>query len=301
MPNLTRAQLLQAAATLPLLLNELQDQLAVTKAIAAVPPTWREVYATDFCSGFEVTDKGVGKDGRPCWRSDFAYGGRIVNNGEVGIYADPAVFSGTNPFPIVSGKRRMRSERLTKPISWNGNTYAYSSALMSAPYIPVGAGSRVECRMSLPHVMRKGYWPGFWLLPLKTSTEQNWPWPPEIDVMEWWNYNEADKADAFWNSLHTGTVANHKNDTKQISLASIGIAGDLTQALTYAVEITSTDIICFVNDTEVSRRANPAPSRKWYVVLDLAVAGDPWPGAPKVDTAFPQEVILDTLRVLKRV
>ncbi len=171
---------------------------------------------------------------------------------------------------------------------------------MSAPHIAVSVGQRVECDLSLPHVMRKGYWPGFWLMPIKDAKERDWPWPPEIDVMEWWLFNEGDRADAFWNSLQSGTPAAHVNDARQIDLASLGIAGDLTQVLTYAVEITGSEITCFVNDREVSRRANPAPSRQWYIILNLAVAGDPWPGAPDDAAQFPQEVVLKGLRVLAR-
>ena len=295
---MTRDQLLQAEVGLKLALAEIQAQLQAT-APATAAPTWKEVYKTDFITGFEVNDKGVDAAGKPCWKSDFPYGGRVVNNGEVGIYADPAVFAGTNPFPVVNGKRLLRSERMAKPITWGGKAYAYSAALMTAAHMPVGVGSKIEVRVSLPHVMRKGYWPGIWLLPLKTASEQNWPWPPEIDLMEWWNYNEGDRADAFWNSLHSGTIENHKNDGKQVSLSSVGIAGDLKQAVTHGAEITSTEIICTVNGKEISRRPNPAPSRQWYPVLDLAVAGDPWPGAPKADTVFPQEVILHELKVSK--
>lgn len=301
MPKLTRAQFLQAAALLPFLLEDVQAQTPKLDAVRARTGPWREVYHTTFGADFEVTDTGTGRAGKPCWRSDFAYGGRIVNNGETGVYADPVVFPGTNPFPLVEGKRRLRSERLTKPIRWKGQSYSYSAALMSAPHLPVGPGGRVECRMSLPHVMRKGYWLGFWLLPIKTASERNWPWPPELDVIEWWLYNEGDKPTAFWNSLHTGTATTHRNDPKQVSLPSLGIAGDLTRMLTYGVEITDAEIVCFVNDKEISRRSNPAPARQWYPVLDLAVAGDPWPGAPKADTQFPQEVILDHLRILKRI
>lgn len=298
---LTRDQLSAAETSLKVLLADIQAQLQASQpAAATTAPTtlqWKEVYATDFVTSFEVNDKGIGKDGKPCWRSDFPYGGRIVNNGEAGLYADPAVFAGTNPFPVVNGKRLLRSERLAKPVTWGGKAYAYSAALMTAAHIPVGVGSKIEVRVSLPHVMRKGYWPGIWLLPLKTASEQNWPWPPEIDLMEWWNYNEGDKADAFWNTLHSGTIDARKQDEKHIALSSVGIAGDLKQAVTHGAEITSTEIICTLNGIEISRRPNPAPSRQWYPVLDLAVAGDPWPGAPKADTVFPQEVILESLKV----
>ena len=300
---LTREQLVTAEAGLKLALAEVQSQLQTTQTATTAPattPSWKEVYKTDFVTGFEVNDKGMDASGRPCWRSDFPYGGRIVNNGEAGLYADPVVFAGTNPFPLVNGKRLLRSERLAKPITWGGKAYAYSAALMSAAHIPVRVGSKIECRVALPHVMRKGYWPGIWLLPLKTASEQNWPWPPEIDLMEWWNYNEGDKADAFWNSLHTGTgPADHKNDSKQVSLSSVGIAGDLKQAVTHGAEITSTEIICTLNGIEISRRPNPAPSRQWYPVIDLAVAGDPWPGAPDAKTQFPQAVVLHEMKVSK--
>lgn len=300
MPKLTRLQFLQAAAAFPLLLTKAQAQPVAAATATGRERDWTVVYSTDFVHQFEVSDTGIGRSGEPCWRSDFPYGGRVVNNGELGIYADPEIFPGTEPFPVVDGQRRLRSQRLAKPIEWKEKSYAYSAALLSASHLPIGVGDRVECRLSLPHVMRKGYWPGFWLLPIKNARERDWPWPPEIDVIEWWLYNEGDRADAFWNSLHSGTPAAHLNDARQIALSSLGISGDLKQMLTYAVEITDQEVICFVDDREVSRRPNPAPHREWYSVLTLAVSGDPWPGAPGAKARFPQEVVLERFRILRR-
>lgn len=259
---------------------------------------WKKVYETDFVSSFSVTDSGLDANGKPCWQSRFPYG-RIVNNGEAGLYADPVLHPGTNPFPIVDGKRRLRSERLPKPLrglnrNWQEQDYFFSAALMNSKnVVQLNNGSRADITVSCPSIMKKGYWPGVWAIP---ADEAN-TWPPEIDVMEWWLANEGDKPNAFWNSAHNGTKSNVISESKQVVLSDLGIQGDMSQPLTFQLQIWSKEIIVFVNDKEVSRRPNHHPGLPRYILLDVAVGGDPWPGAPDAKTPFPQDMTLHGLKV----
>lgn len=268
--------------------------------------TWTPVYETDFVNSFTVNDSGRDTSGNPCWLSRFPYG-RVVNNGEVGLYSDPALFPSTDPFPIINGKRNLQSQRLASPIRGNNQSetmqdYHYSAALMCAPHLKVGYGMRIEADIALPDAMKKGYWPGFWLLDATPNADGGWPWPPELDIMEHWLYNEGDRIDAFRNNQIGGTAAKTAQDSRSICLSDHAIPGDVTQTLTYAAEFwagADTGIMIFINGKLVAKRPNPDKNLLWYPILDLAVAGDPWPGAPAADTVFPQRVVLNKLRILK--
>ncbi|WP_182087279.1 glycoside hydrolase family 16 protein [Aureimonas sp. ME7] len=290
---LTRARFLQGLAALALF--PALRPAGAASAKRPRPPVGALLYETDFVHGFEVTDSGREARGRPAWRSQFAYDRRTPNNGESGFYSDASVFPGApDPFPVEDGRRRLRSYRLDRPIECEGKEYGYAAALMSsAGVVDVGAGERAECRFALPHVMRKGYWPAFWLLPADGS------WPPEIDVMEWWLFNEGDKPDGFWNSLHTTKAGVRTADQRVVSLPALGLSGDMRDFHTYGVEFTGGEVVCFLDGREISRRADPLPGGRWYIILNVAIGGDPWPGAPADDTPFPQEMVLDSLRVFR--
>jgi hypothetical protein len=284
--------------------------LTAAGAIALGQParaTSRKVlYETDFIHGFTVNDSGRGRDGKPCWMSRFPYG-RVVNNEELGLYADPVLHPQTDPFPVIDGRRCLQSQRLQAPImglnkQWQQQAYLYSAALMSAPHLVVTQGQRIEVRLAMPHALQKGHWAGFWMLDSRRTAAGGWPWPPELDIVEHWTHNEGDRLDAFWNTLHSGTTEKVETDARSISLSALGLKEDVRDMLTYAAEFNGRSIDCYVNDHLVAQRTTPDPGIRWYPILDMAVAGDggpgKWPGAPGEDTPFPQRIVLESLRIL---
>ena len=75
----------------------------------------------------------------------------------------------------------------------------------------------------------------------------------------------------------------------------------------YAVEWAPNDIKFFFDDHLIAHRtpADLPPSTKWvydhpfYILLNLAVGGR-WPGSPDDTTVFPQQMLIDYVRVYSR-
>ncbi len=75
----------------------------------------------------------------------------------------------------------------------------------------------------------------------------------------------------------------------------------------YAIEWAPNDIKFFLDDHLIVERtpADLPPGSKWvydhpfYILLNLAVGGN-WPGSPDASTAFPQQMLVDYVRVYSR-
>lgn len=75
----------------------------------------------------------------------------------------------------------------------------------------------------------------------------------------------------------------------------------------FAVEWGPDYVTLFIDQTMYVKRtrADLKPGWKWvfdkpfFLILNLAVGGD-WPGAPDSSTRFPQEMLVDYLRVYER-
>lgn len=221
------------------------------------------------------------------WLSCFPYG-RIVNNNEAGLYADPTIMTGVDPFPIVSGVRTLQSGPITNGngyIEINGLRYRYYASLITSRWaFTVTDGDYVEVDFSCPGVFgNKGQWPAFWLLKAAALGANN-EWPPEIDVLEWPQVIDAaggSKIDEYWSNQHR-VSAGALPDT--INFPAKGLTGNVEGRHRYGIRITSANIQLYVDDTLVRTMTNYAPGIEWYVILNLALGGD-WPNG---FNAYPQ-------------
>jgi beta-glucanase (GH16 family) len=142
-----------------------------------------------------------------------------------------------------------------------------------------------EMRAKLPK--GKGFWPAFWLVPLEDGT------PPEIDIMEalghqpntvYQTYHYLDAAKAHQKA---GNVYNGQDFSTKFS--------------TFGLDWHAGVLIWYIDGREVFRFASEAvSSKKMYLLLNLAVGGY-WPGDPDATTSFPAEMLIDYVRVYKRV
>lgn len=221
------------------------------------------------------------------WLSCFPYG-RIVNNNEAGLYADPTIMTGVDPFPIVSGVRTLQSGPITNGngyIEINGLRYRYYASLITSRWaFTVTDGDYVEVDFSCPGVFgNKGQWPAFWLLKAAALGANN-EWPPEIDVLEWPQVIDAaggSKIDEYWSNQHR-VSAGALPDT--INFPAKGLTGNVEGRHRYGIRITNANIQLYVDDTLVRTMTNYAPGIEWYVILNLALGGD-WPNG---FNAYPQ-------------
>ena len=154
---------------------------------------------------------------------------------------------------------------------------------------------RVEARMRLPE--GQGIWPAFWMLGTNLG-DVGWPKSGEIDVME----NIGREPDVVHGTVHGPGYSGAQ-----------GIGGSYTHPEgasfaadfhLYAIEWEPHEIRWFVDDQhyftlspdDLPAHADWVFDHPFFIVLNLAVGGQ-WPGYPDETTRFPQDMLVDYVRV----
>jgi beta-glucanase (GH16 family) len=180
----------------------------------------------------------------------------------------------------------------------DGVARPYTSARIKTKGLFSQAYGRVEARMQLP--LGKGIWPAFWMLGDDIGTA-GWPKAGEIDIME--NIGEAGR---IYSTLHgPGYSGDHGISAKYDLPAGEAVN---TGFHVYAVEWSPNKIRFYFDDKLIAERtpADLPVGAKWvydhpfFLILNVAVGGA-WPGYPDETTAFPQRMLVDYVRVYKRV
>ncbi len=156
---------------------------------------------------------------------------------------------------------------------------------------------RFEASIKMP--LGKGIWPAFWLLGDNIDTV-GWPKSGEIDIVE--NIGEPALSHS---TIHGPGYSGDKGPTAKFTLPP-GQRVDTAFHL-YALEWSPNDIKFFLDDHLVAERtpADLPAGATWvynhpfFIILNLAVGGD-WPGNPDSTTTFPQQMLVDYVRVYKR-
>jgi beta-glucanase (GH16 family) len=165
---------------------------------------------------------------------------------------------------------------------------------------------RIEARIKISR--GQGIWPAFWMLGDNIGSV-GWPTCGEIDIME----NIGKTSDL---GTEHGTIHGPQNPGPDYNYGS-GVGGTYTltggAALSddfhiYAVEWTTNQIKWFLDDVNFFT-ATPATLPKgatWvfnnsqFIILNVAVGGY-WPGYPDPTTIFPQQMLVDYVRVYSAV
>ena len=169
-----------------------------------------------------------------------------------------------------------------------------SAKLTSENYIDFQTGS-VEVSAKLPNA--RGTWPAIWLLP-SLERSLNWPLDGEIDIMENVGYNP----NYIFGTIHTASY----NHTKGTQLTDSIFMDDLDQKFhIYKLEWTDSTLAWFVDDMQFHflSKSKDDTENEWpfdkpfHLILNLAVGGD-WGGKMGIDTsAFPQDFIIDYIKI----
>lgn len=157
---------------------------------------------------------------------------------------------------------------------------------------------RLEARLSLPSTT--GIWPAFWMMPTD-SVYGGWAASGEIDIME--SINVAERT---YGTIHFG---GNWPDNASAGGVNPATGADLTQFHTYGIEWEPDEIRWYFDGqhfhTETSAswytdaaQGNPrAPFDQYFhFLLNVAVGGN-WPGYPDQTSVFPQEMVVDWVRV----
>ena len=144
----------------------------------------------------------------------------------------------------------------------------------------------------------QGLWPGFWMLGNDITTN-NWPACGEIDIME----NIGKEPNIIHATIHGPGYSPGQGPTKQYSLpAPVASAFHV-----FAIEWEQSAIRWYVDGTLYATKttADIPSGAKWvyshpfFIILNVAVGGG-WPGNPDSTTTFPQQMVVDYVRVCQK-
>lgn len=179
----------------------------------------------------------------------------------------------------------------------DGVTRDYTSARLNTSARFAQPYGRFEARIRIPY--GQGMWPAFWMLGNDIGTS-GWPGCGEIDIME----NIGREPAIVHGTIHGPGYSGANGISSAYSLASGRFADDFH---VFAAEWEPQKIRFYVDDQLYATRtpADLPPGTKWvydhpfFVILDLAVGGE-WPGNPDNTTSFPQQMLVDYVRVYQK-
>jgi beta-glucanase (GH16 family) len=171
----------------------------------------------------------------------------------------------------------------------------YTSARIKTAGLKERTYGRYEARMKLPK--GQGIWPAFWMLGSDIGTA-GWPASGEIDIME----NIGKEPATVHGTLHGPGYSGGDGFGSGSSLATGAFADDYH---VFAVEWEPGEIRWY-RDGLLYHKARPELvtgawvfEHPFFVLLNLAVGGD-WPGKPDSSSSFPQQMLVDYVRVYRR-
>jgi beta-glucanase (GH16 family) len=186
-----------------------------------------------------------------------------------------------------------RAEPNSTHACWYG-TCRYTSARLKTSGRFAQTYGRFEARLRLPR--GQGLWPAFWMLGADIDAV-GWPKSGEIDVMEYIGREPG----VAHGTLHGPGYSGGGGITRSTTLEN---PDDFH---VFAVEWTPGQVRWLVDDREYHRvtPANLPAGASWvfdhsfFVLLNVAVGGK-WPGDPDATTTFPQQMVVDYVRVYRQ-
>jgi len=177
-----------------------------------------------------------------------------------------------------------------KAIKENYSGHSYTSGkLWSTSKVSFTYG-RVEARFKVPK--GRGTWPAIWMMP-QNSVYGGWPHSGEIDILEYVGY----QPNTFYGTVHrsagSGSAGNGSSITKNDNDFHI-IRIDWEPG--YIKWYLDDELFHTYNNAYTNATQWPF-DQDFYLILNFAVGGD-WGGAQGVDESiFPQEFLIDYVRV----
>jgi len=185
-------------------------------------------------------------------------------------------------------------EKFTGP---DGVTREYTSARLKTEKLFTQKYGKFEARIRIPK--GQGLWPAFWMLGDDIPTV-GWPVCGEIDIME----NIGVEPGTVHGTIHGPGYSGEHPLGAPYALPSGNVADDFH---VFAVEWEPKEIRFYVDGHLYETRTTadlPAGTRwvfdhPFFLILNVAVGGG-WPGNPDASTKFPQEMLVDYVRVYSR-
>ena len=177
-----------------------------------------------------------------------------------------------------------------------GNTYT-SARLKTQDKFSVTYG-RVEARIKVPY--GQGIWPAFWMLGADIAAT-GWPNCGEIDIME----NIGREPSMIHGTVHGPGYSGGNGIGGPYTLP--GGAKFADDFHVYGVEWAPGTITFFVDglkyfsasDTKIPKGTTWVYQHPFFLLLNVAVGGS-WPGNPDATSTFPQQMLVDWVRVSQK-
>ena len=180
--------------------------------------------------------------------------------------------------------------------NFNGFSYT-SSRLITKDKFEFKFG-RVDIRAVLPE--GKGIWPALWTLGENISSV-GWPRCGEMDIMELVGHRPS--------TVHATVHYANSNGNRILNGSEIHLNGGKKFSQDFHVfsMVWEEDRVDFFMDDikyhSITRNSlgvqNPYPfNNEFFFIFNVAVGGD-WPGSPNSSTMFPQNMIVDYIRVFQ--
>ena len=173
----------------------------------------------------------------------------------------------------------------------------YSSARLKTRNKFETTYGRFEARIRIPR--GQGLWPAFWMLGANIDVA-GWPKCGEIDIME----NIGREPDMVHGTMHGPGYSGGNGIGGPYTLAAGSFADDFH---VFAVEWSPNDVRWYVDD-KLYRENTPTNlpggttwvfDHPFFLLLNVAIGGG-WPGDPDASTTFPQQMLVDYVRVYQR-
>ena len=173
----------------------------------------------------------------------------------------------------------------------------YTSARLTSHGLQSFQYGRMEARIKIPK--GEGFWPAFWMLGDNIS-KVHWPACGELDIME----NIGKQPGTIHGSIHgtgfTGGVIGLPSTLPDDhafgdAFHTFGLIWS-PQKIQYYVDSTANIYATFTPSSLPHGAIWPFDDGKSFFILNLAIGGD-WPGPPDATSKFPQEMLVDYVRV----
>lgn len=177
----------------------------------------------------------------------------------------------------------------------DGTRY-YTSARMTTQQTKSFEYGRITARMKLPY--GQGIWPAFWMLGISID-QDGWPACGEIDIMEMIGGGDG-RDNVTHGTLHWENNG-HQYQGGSTELSSGILADDFHE---FTINWDADKIDWFLDGVQfyslnISDESMSEFHEHFFIILNLAIGGN-WPGDPTTETVFPQEMVIDYVRVYQK-
>src|SRR6266516_1210032 len=253
-------------------------------ACASNSATWSLVWSDEFA---DATTTAVDSS-----KWSFDIGGNGWGNKELETYTNRRVDASVDGGLLLI---QALKETFTGPDNITRN---FTSARLLTKNKFAQAYGRFEARLKVPY--GQGLWPAFWMLGEDIDTV-HWPNCGEIDIME----NIGKEPSIIHGTFHGPGYSGSRGVTGVYALP--GAQKFSADFHIFAVEW-EPSVLRFYVDGLLYKTRTPAdlPAGKawvfdhpFFIILNAAVGGD-WPGNPNATTVFPQQMLVDYVRVYQQ-